>query len=44
MEQGQSINITFVDTYPVDPPPRQSLEQRPYVFMVVAPYSLKREL
>ncbi|WP_340394289.1 FtsX-like permease family protein [Paenibacillus sp. FSL E2-0190] len=41
MEQGQSINITFVDTYPVDPPPRQSLEQRPYVFMVVAPYSLK---
>lgn len=41
MEQEQSINITFVDTYPVDPPPRQSSEQRPYVFMVVAPYSLK---
>lgn len=41
MEQGQSINITFVDTYTVDPPPRQSSEQRPYVFMVVAPYSLK---
>lgn len=43
MEQGQSINITFVDTYSVDPPPRQSSEQRPYVFMVVAPYSLKEK-
>ncbi|AAO36429.1 ABC transporter permease [Clostridium tetani] len=43
MEQGQSINITFVDTYPVDPPPRQSSKQRSYVFMVVAPYSLKEK-
>ena len=42
-EQGQSINITFVDTYPVDPPLRQSSEQRRYVFMVVAPYSLKEQ-
>ncbi len=41
MVQGQSINITFVDTYPVDPPPKQSSEQNPWVFMVVAPYSLK---
>ena len=40
MEQGQSINITFVDTYPVDPPPGQSSGQRPTIFMVVAPYSL----
>lgn len=43
MEQRQSINITFVDTYPVDPPPRQSSEQKPYVFMVVAPDSLKEK-
>lgn len=43
MEQGQSINITFVDTYPVDPPPKQSYEQNPCVFMVVAPYSLKEK-
>ncbi len=40
-EQGQSINITFVDTYPVDPPPKQSPGQRQDHFMVVAPYSLK---
>lgn len=45
MEQGQSINITFIDTYPVDPPPKQSYEpeQNPCVFMVVAPYSLKEK-
>lgn len=41
MEQGQSINVTFVDTYPVDPLSKQSSEKKPYVFMVVAPYSLK---
>ncbi len=40
MEQGQSINITFVDTYPIDPPPLQSNVQNPTVFMMVAPYSL----
>jgi putative ABC transport system permease protein len=38
---GQPIEITFVDTYPVDPPPSNSSEPEPYVFMVVAPYSLK---
>ncbi|SFD25261.1 FtsX-like permease family protein [Clostridium uliginosum] len=45
MEQGQSINITFVDTYPVDPLKtlKQSSEKNPYVFMVVAPYSLKEK-
>jgi len=43
MEQGQSINMTFVDTYPVDPPPKQSSEMKPYTFMVVAPYSLKEK-
>lgn len=43
VEQGQSINITFVDTYPIDPPPRESSKNRPYVFMVVAPYSLKEK-
>jgi putative ABC transport system permease protein len=43
MEQEQSINLTFVDTYPVDPPPKQSSVQNPNVFMVVAPYSLKEK-
>lgn len=43
MEQEQSINISFVDTYPVDPPPRQFSEEKPYVFMVVAPYSFKEK-
>ncbi|MBY6881113.1 ABC transporter permease [Clostridium botulinum] len=44
MEQGQSINITFVDTYPVDPLiPKQSSEKNPCVFMVVAPYSIKEK-
>ncbi|GKX27779.1 ABC transporter permease [Vallitalea longa] len=42
-EQGQSINITFVDTYPLDPPPKNSSQVKPYVFMVVAPYSLKEK-
>ncbi|OOM73680.1 ABC transporter permease YtrF precursor [Clostridium puniceum] len=43
MEHGQSINITFVDTYPVDPLSKQSSEKNSYVFMVVAPYSLKEK-
>ena len=43
VEQGQNINITFVDTYPVDPPPSQSSTLRSNVFMVVAPYSLKEK-
>lgn len=45
VEQGQSINITFVDKYPVDPPPKQYSEpiQNPCVFMIVAPYSLKEK-
>ncbi len=40
MEQGQSINMTFVDTYPIDPPPLKNFEQSPNIFMVVAPHSL----
>ena len=39
-DQGQKVNITFVDTYPVDPPPSESKEKEPSVFMVIAPYSL----
>lgn len=39
-ELGQTIDFTFVDTYPIDPPPLQSLVQNPTVFMVIAPYSL----
>ncbi|AWI03603.1 ABC transporter permease [Clostridium drakei] len=45
IEQSKSINITFVDTYPVDPLKtiNQSSEKNQYVFMVVAPYSLKEK-
>jgi putative ABC transport system permease protein len=39
-EPARNIDVTFVDTYPVDPPPTPSSEQKTYVFMVVAPYSL----
>lgn len=40
---NNSLTITFVDTYPVDPPPKQAskLKQNPYVFMMVAPFSVK---
>ena len=37
--KARSMYITLVDTYPVDPPPLQS-SMSPYVFMVIAPYSL----
>lgn len=43
LEQEQNVNITFVDTYPISPPPKQSSEQNSSVFMVVAPYSLKEK-
>ncbi len=40
-EDEHNINITFVDTIPVDTLPRAPSEVRPYVFMAVAPYELK---
>lgn len=40
-EQGQNINITFVDTIPLDTFPRESSAPKSTVFMVVAPYQLK---
>ena len=40
-EQGQNINITFVDTIPTDTLPKKPSEVKPYVFMAVAPYQLK---
>lgn len=45
MKKSQSIDITFVDTYPLDPPPKSSLEDQNVlsIFMVVAPYSLKEK-
>lgn len=43
MEQAQSINITFVDNYPVDTISKQPSKKVSYVFMVVAPYSLKEK-
>ena len=43
MEQSKNINITFVDTYPIDPLPKNPYDVRPYTFMVVAPYELKEK-
>ena len=45
VKKSQIIDITFVDTYPLDPPPKSALESQkiPDVFMVVAPYSLKEK-
>lgn len=37
----KSMQVTFVDTYPIDPPPTQMAQSSKMVFMVVAPYSLK---
>ncbi|MER2107152.1 MAG: ABC transporter permease [Solibacillus sp.] len=33
-----SVDITFVETYPIDPLPKQPSEVKPYTFMVVVPY------
>ena len=44
MEQGQNISITFVDTYRlIRSQVRIFRGEDPYVFMVVAPYSLKEK-
>lgn len=43
MEEGQNINITFVDTIPIDMLPMNSSEVKSYTFMVVAPYQLKEK-
>lgn len=43
MEQGQNINITFVDTIPTDTLPSNPSEVKSNVFMVVAPYQLKEK-
>lgn len=43
VEQGQNIDITFVDTISLDTLPRESSAPKSTVFMVVAPYSLKEK-
>lgn len=40
-ELGQNIDVTFVDTIPLDTIPRESSAPKSTVFMVVAPYSQK---
>ncbi|MEA4926579.1 MAG: ABC transporter permease [Syntrophomonadaceae bacterium] len=40
-EQTKTISTTFVDTYPLDPPPAERSEVKGYVFMAVAPYQMK---
>lgn len=39
----QNVDVTFVDTYPIDPLPKLPSEVRPYTFMIVAPYQLINE-
>lgn len=38
---GINVDVTFVDTYSVDPPPSEGNSENPLVFMMIAPYSLK---
>lgn len=39
--QTKTILTTFVDTYPLDPPPAEPSEVKGYVLMVVAPHQMK---
>lgn len=39
----QQVEVTFVDTIPLDTLPNQPGEVQPYVFMIVAPYQLKEQ-
>ena len=39
--ETKTIHTTFVDTYPLDPPPVDPSEVKGYNFMVVAPYEMK---
>jgi putative ABC transport system permease protein len=41
-DASKNISVTFVDTIPNDTIPRQPSEVKSYVFMVVAPYQLKK--
>lgn len=40
-EQTKTIHASFVDTYPLDPPPADPGEVKGYVLMVIAPYQMK---
>lgn len=45
MEQGQTINLTFVSTVPPDTPPiNDTYESQPYFFQIMAPWSMKERL
>lgn len=39
----QQVEVTFVDTIPLDTLPSQPGEVQPYIFMIVAPYQLKKQ-
>lgn len=45
-EQGQKVNITFVELVTPDIPPMTTgiYEQKPYIFQALAPWSLKEKL
>lgn len=38
----RKLQVRFVDTYPMDTLPRQVSEKQTYVFMLIAPYRMKR--
>ncbi|MGX7300381.1 ABC transporter permease [Enterococcus gilvus] len=42
-DQSQTVPVTFTDTYQVDPLPKQSVDKKPYVFMVIAPYQRRAQ-
>lgn len=40
-ETSQTVDLTFIDEMPLDTLPKKSSEITPYVFRIVAPYSMK---
>lgn len=42
-DQSQTVPVTFTDTYQADPLPKQSVDKKPYVFMVIAPYQRRAQ-
>lgn len=41
--QEKQVNLTFVDTIPLDTLPNNSSGEKPFVFMIIAPWQLKAQ-